>query len=249
MAGHSHWAGIKHRKGAADAKRGKIFSKHAKAISVAARRGQEPDSNAGLKYAIDRARADNMPKDVIERAIKKGAGEFGDLQFEEALYEGFGPDKVAVVMDILTDNRNRTASELRKIFEKRGGALGGPGSVAWMFVTRGVLEVPASAIAEEALIELVLDAGGSDVNLQGDSYEILTSVEAFSGVRKAIEERKLVPAVASVLRQPTTTVRIEEAARAEKVLNFISEVEEHDDVQSLSANFDIPEELLKKLGS
>ncbi len=248
MAGHSHWAGIKHRKAAVDAKRGKIFSKHTKAILVAVKgSGGDPDMNLALKYAIDRARADNMPKDVIERAIKKGTGEEGTIQYSEILYEGFGPEKVAVVLDILTDNRNRTASELRKIFEKKGGVLGGPGSVAWMFVTRGILEVAAGGIAENDLMEAALEAGAEDVTDLGDGWQVVTSPEAFSAVRKAFAERDIQTRVAEIMRHPTATVAVTDRDAAGRVLRFMNEIEDHDDVLRVSANFDIPPDLIESL--
>lgn len=248
MAGHSHWAGIKHKKGAADAKRGKLFSKLAKAIIIAARDGGgDPEMNLSLKYAVDTAKASNMPKDVIERAIKKGTGELGGESIQELVYEGFGPEKVAVVLDILTDNRNRTASELRKIFERRGGNLGSPGSVVWMFETKGVIEVGRDVIAEDALLELVLEAGAEDLKVEADCYQITTSPEAFTAVRTALEEKGVAVNMAEIMRLPTTTVPVTDPRKAEKVIQFVSELDDHDDVQRVSANFDIPDAILENI--
>ena len=248
MAGHSHWAGIKHKKGAADAKRGKLFSKLSKYITIAAREGGgDPDMNVTLKYAVDRAKAQNMPKDVIERAIKKGTGELEGVSYAELLYEGFGPENVAVVLDILTDNRNRTASELRKIFERRGGNLASPGSVGWMFETKGVFQIPITAISEEDLMELILEAGGEDLVPSTDCYEVRTPPEAFNEVKQVLNDKNLPMSYAAISRLPTTTVEVTDAKSARKVVEFVTELEEHDDVQNVSANFDIPEEILAQL--
>lgn len=249
MAGHSHWAGIKHKKGAADAKRGKIFSKLAKFITVAAREGGgDPGANPRLKLAVEKARAANMPKDNIERAIKKGTGDLESVNFVELVYEGYAPHNVAIVADILTDNRNRTASELRHLFEKKGGTLGSPGAVAWMFETKGLIEVPNDAIEEDDLLELALEAGADDVILEGKSHQVFTTPEEFTAVREAIVGRELEPTFAEVTRIPSSTVELTDASQAKKVLDFITEFEDHEDVQRISANFDIPDELLESLG-
>ena len=248
MAGHSHWAGIKHKKGAADAKRARVFSKLAKYIIVAARDGGgDPAANLSLKYAIDRAKAENMPKDVISRAIKKGTGEIEGVSYSELIYEGFAPEKVAVVVEILTDNRNRTASELRKIFEKKGGTLGSPGSVAWMFETKGILHVAVDTIDEDDLMEVVLDAGAEDLSISEDVYQIHTAPDAFNDVKRALGERGIATTYAEVSRHPTQTVEITELKAAQKVISFISALEDHDDVQNISANFDMPASLIEQL--
>lgn len=248
VAGHSHWAGIKHKKAAADAKRGKVFSKHTKAILVAARSGGgDMDANLSLKYAIERAKADNVPKDVIARAVKKGSGELEGETYTELVYEGFAPQKVAVVVDILTDNRNRTAAELRRLFEKKGGTLGNPGSVGWMFEKRGVLATPADGIDEDELMELALEAGADDVRREGDVYEVITSPDAFSDVKKAFEDHGLATPMAEIVRHPSNTVEVATLDAARKVLDFISDLEDHEDVQRVSANFDIPDELMSQL--
>lgn len=248
MAGHSHWAGIKHKKAAADKKRGKIFSKMAKYITIAARDGGgDPTMNAALRLAVDNARAVNMTKDAIERAIKKGTGELEGEEYVELTYEGFAPGQVALVVDILTDNRNRTASELRKFFEKKNGTLGNPGSVAWQFETKGVIHVPKEAMPEEELMELVLEAGAEDLAADGDHFEIHTSVDNFHQVRGALEEKELPMPYAEVARLPTATIAITDPDLARKVLAFIGDLEDHDDVQRVSANFDIPDEIFAAL--
>ncbi len=250
MAGHSHWAGIKHKKGAADAKRGKIFSKLAKYITIAAREGGgDPDMNLGLKYAIERAKAENMPKDVIERAVKKGTGEIEGVTYLELVYEGFTPGKVALVIEILTDNKNRTASELRKLFEKKGGTLGNPGSVAWMFDNKGILHVKTDAISEDDLMELVLDAGAEDVRVEGEVFAVQTAPDSFQAVRTALGDADIATEFAEVGPQPNQWVDVADAKTALKVLNFISDLEDHDDVQRVSANFDIPDAVMAELNA
>ena len=244
MAGHSHWAGIKHKKAAADKKRGKIFSKMAKYLTIAAREGGgDPGMNAALRLAVDNARAANMTKDAIERAIKKGTGELEGEEYVELVYEGFAPGQVALVVDILTDNRNRTASELRKFFEKKGGNLGNPGSVAWQFETKGVIHVAKELIGEEELMELVLEAGAEDLKSDGDHYEILTPVDNFHEIRGVLEAKEIAMNYAEVARLPTATQAIDDLDLARKVLGFISLLEDHDDVQRVSANFDVPDEI------
>jgi YebC/PmpR family DNA-binding regulatory protein len=248
VAGHSHWANIKHRKGAADARKGKVFSKLAKFIIIAARLGGgDPAMNARLRLLIDKARAAKMPRDNIERAIKRGTGELEQIIYSEIVYEGYAPGQVAVVVDILTDNKNRTASELRKLFEKKNGTLGGPGSVAWMFETKGAIEIPIAAIAEDQILEIALEAGADDVKTEGSFHTVLCSPVNFTAVREAIEAKGIAPESAEVTRIPTTTVAIADLETAKKVLGFISELEDHEDVQTVSANFDIPDSLMEQL--
>ncbi len=248
MAGHSHWAGIKHKKAAADKKRGKIFSKMAKYITVASRTGGgDPDMNASLRLAIDNARSNNMTKDAIERAVKKGTGELEGEEYVELVYEGFAPANVALVVDILTDNRNRTASELRKLFEIKGGTLGNPGSVAWQFETKGQFHIAQSSIAEDELMGLVLEAGAEDMVVDGDIYVVTTSPDEFMAVREALAGKSIKTSFGEVARVPNATVKIDTAKEARKVLNFIDELEDHDDVQRVSANFDIPDAVFAEL--
>ncbi|MCA8960404.1 MAG: YebC/PmpR family DNA-binding transcriptional regulator [Planctomycetes bacterium] len=248
MAGHSHWAGIKHKKAAADKKRGKIFSKMAKYITVAAKTGGgDPTMNAALRLAIDNARAQNMPKDAIDRAIKKGTGELDGEDYVELVYEGFAPEQVALVVDILTDNRNRTASELRKFFEKKGGTLGNPGSVAWQFETKGQIHIEKATIGEEELMDLVLEAGADDMVTDGDIYIVSSTPDSFQAVKEALDTKEIATIHAEVDRVATTSVAIGDSAKAKKVLGFIEELEDHDDVQKVSANFDIPDAVFAEI--
>ena len=248
MSGHSHWSGIKHKKGAIDAKRGKLFSKLAKYITTAARRsGGDPDSNLKLRYALDKARAASMPKDTIERAVKKGTGELGGAVPDELIYEGYAAGGVAVLVDVLTDNRNRTAGEIRKMFELRGGALAGAGSVAWMFERKGFIAVNAEGVDEEKLMELALDAGAEDMVRSGEQFEITSKVEDFESVRQALTKAGIAMEVAELTQIPKNTVPVTEQTIAKRILDLMNELEDHEDVQGVHANFDIPDELLQKL--
>lgn len=262
MAGHSHWASIKHRKGAADAKRGKLFSKLAKNITVAARHGGgNPADNLRLRYAIDKARADSMPKDSIERAIKKGTGDLEGGSLEELVYEGIAPGGVSLIIDVLTDNRNRTSSELRSIFDKRGGSLGKSGSVAWKFERKGVLRFARSLIGEDELYEAAVEAGAENIAVEEDSYLVTAKPADFDAVRAAIEKRlaarrpkpdkrrgeeEEAPLFSrcELERIPMATVPVD-AQRAPQLLTLLSELEDHEDVQNVSSDFEIPEEVLK----
>jgi YebC/PmpR family DNA-binding regulatory protein len=247
MAGHSHWANIAHKKGLIDAKRGKLWSKLAKAIIIAAKAGGgDPNANLRLRYAIIDAKAGNMPKDTIDRAIKKGTGELEGVNYEEILYEGYGPNGVAVLCDILTDNRNRTAPEVRKIFEMAGGKLGGAGSVAWMFERKGLVVIPASQTEEESLIELALDAGADDVRHVGETYEITCSPEAFTTVCDAIEKAGLKPELSEIARIPKDTVDLD-ADAGRSVLRLMEMLDDHDDVQKVASNFNIPDEAMAEI--
>jgi YebC/PmpR family DNA-binding regulatory protein len=247
MAGHSHWANIAHKKGLIDSKRGKLWSKLAKAIIVAAKSGGgDPAQNLRLRYAIIDAKAGNMPRDTIDRAIKKGTGELEGVNFEEILYEGYGPGGVAILCDILTDNRNRTAGEVRKIFEIAGGKLGATGCVAWMFDRKGLLEVPASQIDEEALMDLVLEAGADDVSHVGDNFEITCSPESFTSVCDAIEKANLKTELREITRLPKDTVDLD-MSTAKIVLKLMDALDDHDDVQKVAANFNIPDEALAEI--
>ena len=245
MAGHSHWAGIKFKKGIADAKRGRLFSKLAKAIIVAARDGGgSPDTNLKLRYAIDKAKESSMPKDNIERAVKRGTGEIEGRAFESLAYEGYGPAGVAVLCDLLTDNRNRTAGEIRKAFEVHGGKLGSTGCVAWMFSAKGLITVAAEGVDEDELMELVLDAGAEDMKREGDVFEITCEPSAFQDLKAALFERRIETQVAEITQLPSTTVDVE-GDTAHKVLKLIAALEDHDDVQQVYANFNMPDEILE----
>lgn len=248
MAGHSHWAGIKHKKGVADAKRGKIFSKHARAIMVAARLGgSDPEMNLRLKYAIDKAKADNMPKENIERAVKKGAGETGADNFESVLYEGYLAGGVAVLIDSLTDNRNRTAPELRTLLEKAGGNLAVGGAVAWMFEQRSLFAVRGEDLDEEALLELAAEVGADDVLEVEGGFDLIADARAFSEVRQALMERKQSFERGEITYLPKNLVEVTDVSVARQVLHALDELENNDDVQSTYCNLDIAESVLAQL--
>ena len=245
MAGHSHWAGIKHKKAANDAKRGKIWSKLARAIIIAARDGGgDPDTNLPLRYAIDKAKAENMPKDTIEKAIKKGTGELEAVNYEEVVYEGYAKGGVAVMVEAVTDNRNRTAPEIKKVFERHGGSLGGSGCVAWMFDRKGLITIKTSDADEDELMELALSAGAEDMTTEADMYEITCEAGAFEELNKAIQDAGIKPEVAEISMIPQNNVKVEDPDTAKKVLALMDELEDHDDVQNVYANFDIPDEIL-----
>lgn len=248
MAGHSHWAGIKHKKAAVDAKRGKIWSKCSKAIIVAAKMGGgDPDTNPRLRLAISDAKAARMPKDNIERAIKKGTGDLEGENLEEVLYEGYGPGGVAVMCDILTDNRNRTAPELRKVFELNGGNLGSTNCVAYMFDRKGLFRVPADKVDEDTLMELALEAGAEDVTRDDDTFEIICDPEVYSDVATGLEEAEIEVDSQEITRISQHTVDVEDAATARKVLSLMEALDDHDDVQNVSSNFNIPDEAMAEL--
>ena len=248
MAGHSHWAGIKHKKAIIDAKRGKLWSKLAKAIIIAAKMGGgDPDTNLRLRYAIDDAKAVSMPKENIIRAIKRGLGEVEGGVPEEVVYEGYGPGGVAVLCEVLTDNRNRTAAEVRKIFEMSDGKLGTAGCVAWMFESKGFFLLPAEATEEERLLELALEAGADDVRRSGDKFEITCDPAVFREVKAALEAAGLTPDAAQITRLPKTTVDLD-AQTAVKVLKLMERLDDHDDVQNVSSNYNIPDDVMKQIG-
>ncbi len=245
MSGHSHWAGIKHKKAANDAKRGKIWSKLARVLIVAAKSGGgDPDQNLSLRYAIDKAKAANMPKDTIEKAIKKGTGELGGQNFEEVLYEGYGTGGIAIMVEALTDNRNRTAPEIKRIFEKYGGSLGNSGCVNWMFSKKGLITVSAETINEDDLMEIALGAGADDMQEFGDVFEITCDPAAYEALKKALEEKEIATEVAEISMVPQNTVAVADAATAKKIISLMESFEDHDDVQNVYANFDIPQELM-----
>ena len=251
MAGHSHWAGIKHKKAVVDAKRGKLFSKIAKMIITAARLGgPDPDANLKLKYAIEKARAANMPKDNIERAIKRGSGQDDSQHFEEILYEGYGPGGVGILMDILTDNRNRTAPEIRKIFERRGGSLAASGSVSYRFERKGLFILSADAVDEDTLMEAALESGAEDMKKDGDQYQITSDPSDFIAVKGALEEKlkemgvQLLQAEISYI--PKNTVAVDRDT-ARKVIALLEDLDEHDDVENAYCDADFPQEVLDEL--
>lgn len=248
MAGHSHWAGIKHKKAANDAKRGKIWSKIARMIIVAAKAGGgDPAQNLTLRYAIDKAKEANMPKDTIEKAIKKGTGEMGSVNYEEVLYEGYAPGGIAIMVEGLTDNRNRTAPEIKKIFEKRGGALGASGCVNWMFRKKGLITVKTDAAEEDALMEIALSGGAEDFENTGDLYEITCQPDVYDELKEALEAAGIPTEGAELSMVPENTVAVSDPETARKVLALMEDFEDHDDVQEVYANFDIPDEVLQKV--
>lgn len=247
MAGHSHWAGIKHKKALIDNKRGKIWSKISKAITVAAKMGGgDPDTNVRLRVPLADARAARMPKDNIERAIKKGTGELAGGDVEEIIYEGYGPHGVAIMCEIMTDNRNRTAPELRKLFEMHGGKLGATGCVSYLFERKGLVVVPADQIDEEGLMELALEAGADDVEKQGDSLQVLCEPDVYLDLLEYMEQASLEPTVKQVTRFPSNTVDLD-VETGRKILKMMEALDDHDDVQNVSANFNIPEDAMAQL--
>ena len=239
MSGHSKWSSIKHKKGAADAKRGKLFSKLSRAIIVAAKEGgADPGGNLALQNAIEKARSYSMPKDNIERAIAKGAGEGADgAAFETVIYEGYGPEGVAVIVEALTDNRNRTASEVRHLFTRHGGNLGDSGSVTWMFSRRGYFAIERGAMDEDKLVELALDLGVDDVATEGDHYEIFTSMEDFAAAQEELERRGVPVAAKELAMVPKTTMTLP-PDRVAQVIRLAEALEDHDDVQKVWLNLD-----------
>ncbi|MBL1219084.1 MAG: YebC/PmpR family DNA-binding transcriptional regulator [Planctomycetes bacterium] len=248
MAGHSKWANIKHRKARQDAVKGKQWSKCSKAIMAAAKSGPDPDQNLGLRYAIDEARAVNMPKDTIEKAIKKGSGELNDgEEFHEIRYEGYGPNGVAIMVDCLTDNLNRTAPEIRKIFERSGGNMGVSGSVSFGFTQRGLISLDLEQTTEDQLMELALDAGAEDIQQSEDGWEVYTDPTSLHAVRVALEAGGLVIGSCKMTMIPSTTVECG-GSSADKIVRLMDAFEDHEDVQKVWANFDIPEEDMARLG-
>ena len=249
MSGHSKWSTIKHRKAAKDVKKGKLFSKLIKEVTVAARvGGGDLDANPRLRTAVNTARAASMPSDNIERAIKKGTGELEGLQYEEIHYEGYSAGGAAIMVETLTDNRNRTVSDIRRLFAKHNGNLGEAGCVAWMFRKRGLIAVDKSTVGEERLIEVALEAGADDVADVEDVFHVMTMPERFDAVKDAIERVGLVAVNAEVSMIPQGTVSLT-GSTAEQALKLLEDLEEHDDVQSVASNFDIPQEELERLSA
>ncbi len=244
MSGHSHWATIKHKKGAVDAKRGKLWSKLSRAIIIAARHGGgDPTMNLKLRYAIDKAREVSMPKDNIERAIKRGTGDMEGQQFEELTYEGIGPGGVAILVDVLTDNRNRTGGEVRKIFERHGGKLGSSGSVGYLFERKGIFSVPAAGRDEDTLMGIALDAGAEDLKQAGDTFEITCDPSTFGQVQEALEKNNLTPTRAEISQVPKSA-RAVDAETGAKVLRLMDVIDDHDDVQNVYSDLNVTEEIV-----
>jgi len=249
MSGHSKWSKIKHTKGAADAKRGKIFTKIIREITTAARiGGGDPNGNARLRKAIDEAKQNNMPGDNIDRAVKKGTGELEGVTLEEIRYEGYGPGGVAVLVEVMTDNKNRTVAEIRHAFSKYNGSMAAAGSVGWLFKDKGLIGCDKSAVTEEQLMEIALDAGAEDISDNGDEWLIATGPSEYFAVKEALEKAKIPVANSELTKVPDNTVRIV-GKDAETNLKLIDALEDHDDVQKVYANFDIPEEEMAKLSA
>ena len=248
MSGHSKWASIKHKKGAIDAKRGKVFTKLIKELTVAARiGGGDPGGNPRLRAAMLAAKAENMPKDNIERAIKKGTGELEGVNYEEVSYEAYGPGGVAVLISCLTDNKNRTVADLKHIFDRHGGALGEPGSVSWIFVKKGLIVLDEDKADEEKIMEIALDAGAEDVRQSGSQFEVVMEPSDFEAVKKAFDDAKIPYSLSEITMIPQNTVRLE-GKKAEQVLNLIEALEDNDDINNVYANFDIPDEVIEAAG-
>jgi YebC/PmpR family DNA-binding regulatory protein len=246
MSGHSKWSTIKHKKAAKDAKRGKIFTKLIKEITVAARMGGgDINANPRLRTAVLTARSNSMPSENIDRAIKKGTGELEGVTYEEIQYEGYGPGGVAIIAQVLTDNKNRTVSEIRRMFSKHGGNMGETGCVGWMFDKKGILTVDKSQVDEDRLMDIALDAGAEDVRDEGEVFEVVTQPEDFEKVKDRLDQEKIAIASGQVSLVPKNTVDVD-AKNVEQVLKLSEELEDHDDVQNVAANFNIPDELMDK---
>ncbi|MBU1319270.1 MAG: YebC/PmpR family DNA-binding transcriptional regulator [candidate division Zixibacteria bacterium] len=249
MSGHSKWATIKRKKGKLDAQRGRMFTKLIKEITVAARAGGgDQEGNPRLRTAVATAKAANMPQDNIKKAIQKGTGELPGVTYDEVSYEGYGPGGVAILLEVLTDNKNRTVAEIRHALTKRGGNLGETGCVGWMFEKKGLVQVESSAADEEKLFEIALEAGASDMSTEGDIFEITTPFESFEAVRSSIENAGIAMVNAEVTMIPQSTVELDES-KANSMLKLMEELEDHDDVQKVYANFDISDELMEKLSA
>jgi YebC/PmpR family DNA-binding regulatory protein len=248
MSGHSHWAGIKYKKAANDAKRGKIWSKLARMIIVAAKAGGgDPSANLSLRYAIDKAKAANMPKDTITKAIKRGTGELGAVNYEEVLYEGYTAGGIAVMVEALTDNRKRTSPEIKRLFDRHGGSMGTSGCVNWMFSKKGLIMVKTSDVDEETLMEIALSSGADDMENTGQIYEIKCEPGAFEGLMNALAEKEIPTELAEISMVPQNHVTIEDEQTARKILTLMDEFDDHDDVQNVYANFDIPDEIVSRV--
>ena len=247
MSGHSKWSTIKHKKAATDSKRGKLFGKIIKEITIAARMGGgDISANPRLRSAVLSAKSANMPGDNIDRAIKKGTGELPGVSYEEIIYEGYGPGGVALLIEAVTDNKNRTVAEIRTILTKYGGSMGETGSVNWMFKQKGLMAVPCEQIDEAELMEIVLEAGAEDLTAQDDVYEIITAKEDFEAVKRAVDDKNLKTTLAELAMIPQSTISLDEA-KAKSMLKMMELLEDHDDVQQVHANFDIADKIMEAL--
>jgi len=247
VSGHSKWASIKHKKGAADAKRGKLFTKLIREITVAARNGGgKTETNARLRLAIQRAKDANMPQGNIERSVKKGTGELEGVNYEEVIYEGYGPGGIAIMVEVLTDNKNRASSVIRNIFAKKGGNMAGQGSVNWMFEKKGYIVINKSETEEDKLMDIALDAGAEDLKAEDTTYAVTVLPSDFDKVKKAIADNKIKIEADEITNVPKNTIKVT-GDDAKKVLSLVNELEDNDDVQNVYANFDIPDDILKEL--
>jgi len=250
MSGHSKWASIKHKKGALDAKRGQLFSKLIKEITVAAKNGGGSfDTNIRLRVAVDRAKQANMPGDNIDKAIKRGTGALPGIVIEEVSYEGYAPGGVAVLVEVTSDNKNRTSAEIRNIFSKKNGNMAGAGAVSWLFTRKGFITVAKSDAKEDDLLNVSLEAGAEDFKSEAEEYEIITPTDAFEKVKDAITKHNIKIASSEITSLPSNTVKITDEDTARKILELVEQLEDHDDVQHVYANFDIPDEIIQKISA
>jgi YebC/PmpR family DNA-binding regulatory protein len=248
MSGHSKWATIKHKKGAADARRGKVFTRLIREIAMAAKTGGDPNTNARLRTAVAAAKAENMPADNIKRAIQRGTGEIPGVSYEESIFEGYGPGGVALLVEVSSDNRNRTVSEIRHAFTKNGGNLGEAGSVAWMFHKKGDIVLPKAAAKEDDLMNIVLEAGGEDLRDDGENWEILTDPQHYEPVLEAVKKAGIQPTLSEISMVPQNYIKLEGAAAAQ-MIRLVEALEDHDDVQHVYSNFDIDQKQLEAVAS
>lgn len=247
MSGHSKWSTIKHKKGALDAKRGKIFSKLSKEIAVSAKQGKDPDTNPRLRLALQKAKEANMPSDNVDRAVKKGTGELPGVMYEETTYEGYGAGGVAIMVDALTDNKNRTTSEIRTIFTKQNGNMAGQGSVSWMFAKKGYFSIPKAGTDEEKLMNLVLDSGAEDMKTDDEhNFEVITNIRDFEKVKEAIVKNNIKWQEAEITNLPSNYIKLE-LSPARQVLGLVEALEDNDDVQNVYSNFDISDEVMSQI--
>ncbi|MDO8461744.1 MAG: YebC/PmpR family DNA-binding transcriptional regulator [Deltaproteobacteria bacterium] len=247
MSGHSKWATIKRKKGASDAKRGKVFTKVIRELTVAAKAGGgDPNNNPRLRTVLEKAKAANMPQDNITRAIKKGTGELEGVNYEESTYEGYGPGGVAIMFDVMTDNKNRSIAEIRHILSRNGGNLGEPGSVSWVFSKKGILHYDKSKVSEEQLMDVALEVGAEDIKDEGETFDVWTDPHTFEKVKKDLIDKGLKPTDGEVTMVPQNTVPLVGAA-AEQMIKLMEALEDHDDIQNVYANFDIPKEVMEKI--
>ena len=250
MSGHSKWATIKHKKGAADARKGALYTKVIKEITMAARNGGgNPDTNSALRTAMAKAKEANMPSDNVKNAIKRGTGELPGIVYETINYEAYGPAGVAIMVEALTDNKNRTTAELRNILSKKGGNMAGAGSVAWMFNKKGYIVVDKNTVKEDVLMDVALEAGAEDIKAQESSFEVISSAQDFEKIKSALAEKGINYQSAEVTMLPTSTVKVAAGPDAKQLLSLIETLEDHDDVQDVYANFDIPDEVIEQIAA